>query len=300
MRRAAEAERESLTAELDERRCAGRARRRRAASTPSRRRWPTPRRPRPRPPPALSAARAALGERRAACGRLELELETVDGAARARAESAGAVVELERERLAAEAAATDAALAALADDERAARRRARRRGGRAGRRRGGRRRRPATRRRAPPPRLAEATSAWRQVTAERAGVEADLEHAGASLAELREVDADVLRVAERYPGVVELSAAVSCERGYELALGAALAQHPGTLAVRGRRRPVVAPRGAALRRACAWSGCSRRRARARRAGDGLPGRAAARRQGDDRRRRPSRRRCWPTSSWSTT
>ncbi len=67
-------------------------------------------------------------------------------------------------------------------------------------------------------------------------------------AELREVDADVLRLADAYPGVVELSSAVSCERGYELALGAALAQHPGTLAVPDNALAVAGARGAALGR----------------------------------------------------
>ena len=109
------------------------------------------------------------------------------------------MVEVERGRLAAEAAATDAALAALADDERAARAAlddaaaalaAAETVADAA----------ADEAASAAAALAEATAAWRQVSAERAGVEADLEHAGASLAELREVDADVLRVAERYPG----------------------------------------------------------------------------------------------------
>jgi chromosome segregation protein len=78
---------------------------------------------------------------------------------------------------------------------------------------------------------ARATDAERRLAGELAGISAELEHAQASLAELREVDGAVLGVAERYPGVVELAAALRCERGYELALGAALAQHPGSLAV---------------------------------------------------------------------
>ena len=179
----------------------------------------------------LAAARGELGERRSACARQELELETVT-ARRERGGRRRVVVEADAGRLAAEVEANDAARAALADDERlagaildeaaaalaAAESAADAAGDEA-----------ATAAAA----LAEVTSAWQQIAAERAGVEADLEHAGASLAELREVDAEVLRVAERYPGVVELSAAVSCERGYELALAAALAQHPGTLAVSG-------------------------------------------------------------------
>ena len=179
----------------------------------------------------LAAARGELGERRSACARQELELETVT-ARRERGGRRRVVVEADAGRLAAEVEANDAARAALADAERlagaildeaaaalaAAESAADAAGDEA-----------ATAAAA----LAEVTSAWQQIAAERAGVEADLEHAGASLAELREVDAEVLRVAERYPGVVELSAAVSCERGYELALAAALAQHPGTLAVSG-------------------------------------------------------------------
>ena len=179
----------------------------------------------------LSAARGALRERRAACERLELELETL-AARRARAGRRRSVVEAERERLGVDAAATDGACAALAEGERAAHvaldeaaamlavaETAADAASAAA----------ASAASA----LGEATAARQRIAAERAGVEADLEHAGASLAELREVDAAVLGVAERYPGVVELSAAVSCERGYELALGAALAQYPGTLAVSG-------------------------------------------------------------------
>ena len=179
----------------------------------------------------LAAARGELGERRSACARQELELETVT-ARRERGGRRRVVVEADAGRLAAEVEANDAARAALADDERlagaildeaaAALAAAESADDAAGDE-------AATAAAA----LAEVTSAWQQIAAERAGVEADLEHAGASLAELREVDAEVLRVAERYPGVVELSAAVSCERGYELALAAALAQHPGTLAVSG-------------------------------------------------------------------
>ena len=179
----------------------------------------------------LTTARSALSEQRGAGARLELELET----ATARGERAGrrrAVVEAERERLVAEVTALEAARSALSADEiashdalvsaaadmTAAETTADAAADEAG---------------ATAATLAAAAAAWQQVAAERAGVEADLEHAGASLAELREVDADVLGVVERFPGVVELSAALSCERGYELALGAALAQHPGALAVEG-------------------------------------------------------------------
>ena len=177
----------------------------------------------------LAAARGELAERRSACSRQELELETVT-ARRERAGRRRVAVEADAGRLAAEAEDNETARSTLADDERlagaaldeaaAALADAQSAADAAGDE-------AATAAAA----LTEVTSAWQQIAAERAGVEADLEHAGASLAELREVDAEVLRVAERYPGVVELSAAVSCERGYELALAAALAQHPGTLAV---------------------------------------------------------------------
>ncbi len=178
---------------------------------------------------SLSAARAALGERRAARTGLELELETVT-ARRARDEQRRAVVTADRERLAAEVAGAAAASAALGGERRAldvtwrdaaevqagAEEAATAASGEA---------------EAATAASAEALSSLRGVAAERVAVAADRDHAAASLSELREVDADVLRLADAYPGVVELSSAVSCERGYELALGAALAQHPGTLAV---------------------------------------------------------------------
>ena len=178
----------------------------------------------------LAAARAALGEARAAAGALELELETT-AARRERAQHRLLAVGAERERLAAEAAAVEAAQAALSPPTQ--RPRTRRVGAAAAALAAAEAAADAAADEASSAALAlsDATSAWRQIAAERAGVEADLDHAGASLAELREVDADVLRIAEGYPGVVELSSAVRCERGFELALGAALAQHPGTLAV---------------------------------------------------------------------
>ena len=177
----------------------------------------------------LAAARAALGEARAAAGALELELETTQARGE-RARHRLLAVGAERQRLTAETAAVDAAQAALAADAEAAHETlaaaaaalaAAEAAADAA----------ADEASSAALALADATSAWRQIAAERAGVEADLDHAGASLAELREVDADVLRIAEGYPGVVELSSAVRCESGFELALGAALAQHPGTLAV---------------------------------------------------------------------
>ncbi len=177
----------------------------------------------------LAAARAALLEARAAAGALELELET-GTARRERAQHRLLAVGAERERLVAEAAGIGAAQAALSADEDAAHEAV---GAAAAALAAAEAAADAAADEAASAALAlsEATSAWRQTAAERAGVEADLDHAGASLAELREVDADVLRIAEGYPGVVELSSAVRCERGFELALGAALAQHPGTLAV---------------------------------------------------------------------
>ncbi len=231
MRRAAEAERESLAAEIESGTASGEPlpagddlsafEAARAAAEEAQGKAAV----------LLAAARGELGERRSACARQELELETVV-ARRERAGRRRVAVEADAGRLTAEVESNDAARAAAADDERrraaaldeaaaalsAAESAADAAGDQAA---------------AAAAALAEVTAAWQQIAAERAGVEADLEHAGASLSELREVDAEVLRVAERYPGVVELSAAVSCERGYELALAAALAQHPGTLAVSG-------------------------------------------------------------------
>ena len=69
----------------------------------------------------------------------------------------------------------------------------------------------------------------------------------------------MLRLAGTYPGVVELSSAVTCEPGYELAVGAALAQHPGTLVVPDGATSGPCSRHCA-RPVCVWRACSRRRA----------------------------------------
>ena len=231
MRRAAEGERESLAAELAGSAASGEPLPAGADLSAFEAGFAAAEAAQARAAALLAAARGGLGERRAACAREELELETVT-ARRERAGRRRLAVEADAGRLVADAQGNDAARATLAEDERqadaaldeaaaalsVAESAADAAGDEA-----------ATAAAA----LADVTAAWQQIAAERAGVEADLEHAGASLSELREVDAEVLRVAERYPGVVELSAAVSCERGYELALAAALAQHPGTLAVSG-------------------------------------------------------------------
>jgi chromosome segregation protein len=229
MRRAAEAERESLAVELESGAASGEALPAGGDLSAFEAGLAAAAAAQAKAAALLAAARGELAERRSACARQELELETVI-ARRERVGRRRVVLEADAGRLAAEVEGNDAARAALADDERlagaaldeaaAALAGAESAADAAGDE--------AARAAAA---LAEVTSAWQQIGAERAGVEADLEHAGASLSELREVDAEVLRVAERYPGVVELSAAVSCERGYELALAAALAQHPGTLAV---------------------------------------------------------------------
>ncbi len=229
MRRAAEAERESLAAELEN-----------AASSAA----PAPegddlsvfeatlavaREAHDKAAALLATARADLGQRRSAGAHQELELETLT-ARRERTERRRAAVSGDATRLAGDVDGNAATRAALLAEEQAANARvdeaaaalsaaeaAADEAGEAAA--------------AAAADHARVTAAWQQLAAERSGVEADLEHAGASLSELREVDAEVLRAVERYPGVVELSAALSCERGYELALAAALAQYPGTLAV---------------------------------------------------------------------
>ncbi len=114
-------------------------------------------------------------------------------------------------------------------------------------------------------------------------------------------------VADRYPGVVELSAAVSCERGYELALGAALAQHPGALAIEGGQDQwslLEALRSAGVR-------LVRLLAPARRQGDAaagaFPGALPRRRPGlapqprqRPRRRTPAARSASSSGHWSCT
>jgi chromosome segregation protein len=178
---------------------------------------------------ALAAARQALAAARTAAATLDVEGDTT-AARRTLAEHRRAVTLAESERLEGEARTADEAISGLARDE-----------GEAG-----------AAREAAAAALAEseaaleaasaeadaalaaaarAADAQRRLVGELAGLTAELDHAEASLAELREVDGAVLDVAERYAGVVELAAALRCERGYELALGAALAQHPGTLAV---------------------------------------------------------------------
>lgn len=65
-------------------------------------------------------------------------------------------------------------------------------------------------------------------------IEEEAEHLSATLRELRDVDAQVLGVAEKYPGTASIAASVSCTAGYERALAAALSQTTGAaLAVPG-------------------------------------------------------------------
>jgi chromosome segregation protein len=66
---------------------------------------------------------------------------------------------------------------------------------------------------------------------EVSGGEADLALLRAALRDLQDVDAQALKVAEGYPGTASLAATVSCAPGYERALGAALSQATGALAV---------------------------------------------------------------------
>jgi chromosome segregation protein len=178
---------------------------------------------------ALGAARQALAAARTSAATLDVERDTT-AARRALAEQRRATTLAGRERLESEARDADASTAGLAADEAEA---------------GAAREAAATALAAAETALDEAvtaageaqaaaaaaTDAQRRLAGELAGVTAELDHAEASLAELHEVDGAVLGVAERYDGVIELAAALRCEPGYELALGAALAQHPGTLAV---------------------------------------------------------------------
>ncbi len=75
--------------------------------------------------------------------------------------------------------------------------------------------------------------AFTAAASERRGLETQLSHVEATLRELEEVADDVLEVAAAYPGTVALTGVVACEPGYERALGAALAQLSGALAVPG-------------------------------------------------------------------
>jgi chromosome segregation protein len=79
--------------------------------------------------------------------------------------------------------------------------------------------------------LAAAEAARRELAGERAGAEAQAAHLSAAVAALQEVDEETATVAARFPGATGLAAALRCDEGYELALGAALAQHAGGMAV---------------------------------------------------------------------
>ncbi len=78
---------------------------------------------------------------------------------------------------------------------------------------------------------AELEERHRAAVAERRSLEAEAEHLRAALRDLQDVGADVLDVAGGYPGTVSLAGVLSCDRGYERALAAALAQVSGGLAV---------------------------------------------------------------------
>ena len=79
--------------------------------------------------------------------------------------------------------------------------------------------------------LAGAEAARRELAGELSAAEAETAHLSAAVAALREVDDETAAVAARFPGSGGLAADLHCDDGYELALGAALAQHAGGLAV---------------------------------------------------------------------
>jgi len=85
--------------------------------------------------------------------------------------------------------------------------------------------------------LEEAEAGHGQTGRERAAVERDIEDLRAALTDAHEVEAEVLTVAGEYPGTAEIAGLVGCEPGYERALGAALAQLSGALAVPERVDP---------------------------------------------------------------
>ncbi len=79
--------------------------------------------------------------------------------------------------------------------------------------------------------LEEAETRHGQTARERAAVEREIEDLRAALSDVHDVDAEVLTLAGEYPGTAEIAGLVGCEPGYERALGAALAQLSGALAV---------------------------------------------------------------------
>ncbi len=154
---------------------------------------------------AVEARLARLRDRRAALSdELERAASESGAAAGALEEAAGAVALAQQRAEGAGIAGGDAEAAALASDEESA---------------------------AALRALEEAEASVRSVIAERAAAETELEHAEAALRELRDVGDDVLQVMEQHPGATALTSALSCEPGYEAALGAALAQFPGAVAV---------------------------------------------------------------------
>jgi chromosome segregation protein len=178
---------------------------------------------------ALAAGRRTLGERRAELSRVEAERENALLRS-ARLEERGATLtaeaaelargcqELERETGAAGRAAGAAAEAAARaseglDTQVAAAERA------------------AEAERAARESLAAAEGRQHELAAAAAAADAEIAHVGAALAELEDVDESALRVARAFPGTAALSASLTCEPGYEKALGAALARFSGGIAV---------------------------------------------------------------------
>ncbi|MCX6372177.1 MAG: chromosome segregation protein SMC [Actinobacteria bacterium] len=177
----------------------------------------------------LAAARELLGARRASLSRLTLDRESALTTA-ARLERRQEALAGEEARLAAhyEALLTEAATKSGAEESSVAAetlaRDALRDAGAAAE--------AAAGAAAASSRLASAAEErHRALLTERRALEANVDHLRAALRDLQDVGADVLRVADAYPGTVSLAGAISCEAGYELALAAALAQVSGALAV---------------------------------------------------------------------
>ena len=80
-------------------------------------------------------------------------------------------------------------------------------------------------------RRTEAEARRSRAAAEVAAVEAQIEHLAARLNVAEEADAETSLVIDRFPGTAALATGLRCDEGYELALGAALAQHSGSLTV---------------------------------------------------------------------
>jgi chromosome segregation protein len=144
----------------------------------------------------LRAAR--LGERRTALLR-EADDLTARGAELARlceeSAAAAASARAEADRLASESAAAEGALTAADTEDRAAR-----------------------------DDFIAAQTRSRELAGAAAAAVAERDHVSAAIAGLRDVGDEVTGVIGRYPGVVAVAGTLSCETGYERALGAALSR----------------------------------------------------------------------------